>query len=147
MGFWQKWRKYKYCNFEEILCKHEKRKFYTKRNLGPVLENYFRTPSPNQFSTIIFYYFRVRLRQFLGRAPRLGLARGGPSAAARGRAPRLGGRRYGHMINFTKCTKLIGGGGGGWGSKNRSKNLKYKRPSTAANNLLCLQITFIPWNY
>ena len=135
MGFWQKWRKYKYCNFEEILCKHEKRKLYTIRDLGSVLENCFQTPSPNQFCTIIFYYFRVRLRQFLGRALRLG--------QARGRAPRLGGRRYGHMINYTKCTKLIGGGG----SKNRSKNLAYKRPSTAANNLICLQITFIPWNY
>ena len=41
----------------------------------------------------------------------------GPSAAARitrgtkrCSQDRLGGRRCGHMINFTKCTKFIGGG-------------------------------------
>ena len=74
----------------------EVQKTFRKQLLGSVLLNDFWAPCPPpppmnfvhgpyfpaKLLIITFYYFRVRLSSFLGRALRLGRARG-PSAAAR----------------------------------------------------------------
>ena len=69
---------------------------------------------PAKLLIITFYYFRVRLSSFLGRALRLGRARG-PSAAARGPgAAAMHGTNDIHVIHIITLYK-IDRRGGPWG--------------------------------
>ena len=72
--------------------------------MGPVLVYDFWTPPPPPNLFFIIFYSKVRSKQFLGRALRLGQANG-PSSAAKGPALRP-------HDQFYKCKKLIGGGKG-----------------------------------